>query len=118
MKLFKSGFVAIIALSVMSFTIVSKSKMVDNIFSNHKAVQTCPSSTYGVIQDLSNGGIVYTSGVSVCPSATDCYSFTSTLGVDTQCVGTGAFCCATKGASCVASGGNGFKATITCQSTN
>lgn len=118
MKLFKSGFVAIIALSVMSFTLASKSKMVDNIFSNHRTVQTCPSSTYGVIQDLSNGGTVYTSGVSVCPSATDCYSFTSQLGSDIQCVGTGTFCCATKGVSCVANGGNGFKATITCQSGN
>jgi hypothetical protein len=116
MKFFKSGFVAIIALLVMSFTLASKSKMANTFFSQHKAFGTCAADSYTVIIDLSNGYITYTSGVSVCPSTTDCYSFSTEAGSPFHCNGTGVFCCANKLATtCSGGAGDGNLATIVCE---
>jgi hypothetical protein len=116
MKFFKSGFVAIIALLIMSFTLASKSKMVNTFFSQHRAFGTCPVESYTVIHDWTTG-YDYTSGVSVCPASTDCFSFTTESGNFFHCNGTGVFCCANKLATTCGSG-EGNLATIICETGN
>src|SRR5690348_5375299 len=100
MKRFKIGFLALVAILAMSFTISSKLDLAA------KTAYTCTTSDFDIIKDLTpNPDVTYDNdedgGSVTAPPAADCFQLLSSPLIAFSCSDTGTkFCCAEKEDAC------------------